>query len=103
MAGCEFFPTAHQAMECSLRLRQTASGSTGVSHGIRRYLEDAAAELARAACSGDPPLALSRLASKYGAERSKDIEKAAFAELLSQTCQTLARGGVPGPSPLLRE
>jgi hypothetical protein len=103
LADCGFFPTARQAMQYSLRLRRTASGSTGISRGIRRYLEDRSAELARAACSGNPPAQLSQLARKYKAERSTDIEKVALSELLSQSCQTLAQGGVPGPSPLLPE
>lgn len=99
--GCEFFAVACLAAQYAKSLAGASSGSASSSRGGQKYLRKNAKELARAALTANPVAELEKLAVKYDAEYEKGIKQAAYAQLLSDACQALARCTTPSPSPLL--
>lgn len=94
--GCEYFEIAVQVMQYVKELEQVSSGWGG------RYLRKSIKELSAAACGGGPPLAITTLAWKYGADAEKGGKRAEAAEMLSQACQALAQGKKPATITLAR-
>jgi hypothetical protein len=100
--GCQFLLRALLIAQYVGELEQAASESQGqgAARGDRRrqrHLQKSAKELSAAACSGNPIVAIHKLADQYAAGYQRRAKPAETAEMLMQACRALAEGKGPAP------